>query len=367
MTASIDPNIDLIASIYEAGAMPDKWPDALKSITASCGAKGAIMICADRGFSRTTSSRGFEEAVQEFAESEFAQNNPRIGKLMEYLPHPGFITDAMIHSPDELENLPIFKNYFRPRGLEAGAATAIYGASGDGIILTMEGFEDHSNAKYSVSQLDSLRPHLARSALLSWQLSMQQAQAAVDALEIIGNPAAMLGFQGQIISTNKMFETSIGSLVLDSKERIRAADSRADPYLANSIENLLRNQSGSSLAIPDKTTGVSAAMHLLPISGVARDVFQRSAGLAILAKVESSTLPNANLLEALFDLTPSEARLARKIGQSKSLQSIASEQDISTETVRWHLKNIMQKTGQNRQSDLAILVKAQAPPKGSED
>ena len=357
-------DVDLVASIYEAGAMPEKWPDALKGIAASCGALGAILMCADRGFARKTTSRGFEGVVQDFAESEWVHSNPRIGKLMDYLPHAGFVTDAMLHSKQDLANLPIYTEFFIPRGMEAGAATAIYGASGDGIILTLEGFASHEKANSVTVYLDRLRPHLARSALLSWQLSLQQAQAAVEALEMIGNPAAMLGLRGQIIAANKLFEAAIGNSVLDFSDRIRAADKRADAHLALSIDRLLQNQSGSSLAIPDINTGLSAAMHLLPISGEALDVFQRSSGLAILAKIESSTLPNADLLEALFDLTPAEAKLARKIAASKTIKQISVEQNISVETVRWHLKNLMQKTGQSRQSDLLQLVKAQAHPKG---
>ena len=132
---------ELTASIYEAGAMPELWPTTLQSVASSCGAIGSVMICAEHGFDRSTASLAMQDPVEEFAASEFANNNPRIGRLMEYLPHPGFATDAMLHTPDELENTPIFRDYFRPRGLAAGAATAIYGASGDGIILTMEGLE----------------------------------------------------------------------------------------------------------------------------------------------------------------------------------------------------------------------------------
>ena len=356
---------ELTASIYEAGAMPELWPNTLQSVASSCGAIGSVMICAEHGFDRSTASLAMQDPVEEFAASEFANNNPRIGRLMEYLPHPGFATDAMLHTPEELEYAPIFRDYFRPRGLAAGAATAIYGASGDGIILTMEGFGSHNDANSSLPFLNDLRPHLARSAMLSWQLSLKQAEAAVEALAMVGSPAAMLGFNGQIIAANSLFEPHIGPLFLDMKARIRAADSKADPHLADAVENLLINKSGHSMAMPDMRSGAQMVMHFIPIAGKARDVFQSAAGLVVLAKVESSSLPDASLLEALFDLTPREAMLGREIAAAKAVKTIAQENNIAVETIRWHLKNLMHKTGQAKQSDLAHLIKSQTPPDSS--
>lgn len=355
-------NSDLIASIYEAGAMPEKWPETLTKVSSSFGASGAIMLCTEKGFDRKTTSKGFENIVEEFALSEWVDNNSRINKLMEYMPHSGFLSDAMLHTKDDLQDLPIYRDFLRPRGLDAAAATVIYGASGDSIILTIEGFDNHSKANESISGLDSLRPHIARSALLSWQVSMQQAQSVVEALEMIGNPAAMLGFRGQIITANTLFEKNLGNSILDFADRMRAVNSQADVYLEKSINDLVERQIGNSIAIPDTKNGISSAMHFVPVAGDARDVFQRSSGLVILAKTQSSILPNANLLEALFDLTSTEARLAQSIGQSKAIADIATEQGVSKETIRWHLKNVMQKTGQNRQVDLANLVKDQSLP-----
>lgn len=353
---------NLIASIYEASAIPEKWPEALAKVAASCAASGSIMICADRGFDRHVAATGFQHLVDEFAASEWAADNARIGNLMEVLPHPGFVTDTMLHSEDDLKKMPIFRDFFIPKGIGSGAATVIYGASNDGIILTIEGFENHAKARSSVEYLNALRPHLARASMLSWQLSMKQAQAAVDALGLIGNPAATIGKKGQVLVTNRLFDDLIDIVFSDASSRLSAKDRQADHNLKEALNELLQQGNGKSIAMPNPETGMTNAMHLLPVTGEVHDVFQGASGLIVLARSDKANLPPTDLLESLFDLTPAEAAIGRKIAASKSLREIAAEQDVSVETVRWHLKNLMMKTGTRKQSQLIMLITGQALP-----
>jgi DNA-binding CsgD family transcriptional regulator len=354
----------LLTNIYEAAAISEKWPDTLQQIAKSCDAKGSILVCAERGFDRSVTSKGLQEVVDEFAASRWASNNPRIGSLMNVLPHPGFVSDAMLQTSDDLQNLPIYKEFFIPRGLGAGAATLVYGASNDGIIVTLEGFADHQASNNAIDYLNALRPHLARAALLSWQLSMQRTQAGLDALGLIGNPAAALGNRGQLVAANDLFRDLVDDVFVDTSQRLRAKKPSSDIALDTAITELLQSGTGKSIAMTNPNTARSSAMHLVPVSGEAHDIFQNASGLVILAKSENANLPPSDLLESLFDLTPKEAAVGRKVALSKSLKTIATEQAVSVETIRWHLKNVMLKTGVNKQSELMQLITDQSPPLG---
>ena len=61
-------------------------------------------------------------------------------------------------------------------------------------------------------------------------------------------------------------------------------------------------------------------------------------------------------LRSHFGLTPSEARLALHLVAGETLRSAAAKFSISYETARTHLKNIFNKTGTCRQTQLVIVI-----------
>ena len=70
----------------------------------------------------------------------------------------------------------------------------------------------------------------------------------------------------------------------------------------------------------------------------------------------------AEQLQRLFGLTMAEADVARRYVENSDLRAIASEAGRSYETVRGHLKQVMQKLEVNRQADLVRILAASAPP-----
>jgi DNA-binding CsgD family transcriptional regulator len=91
-------------------------------------------------------------------------------------------------------------------------------------------------------------------------------------------------------------------------------------------------------------------------------VFLNAEAILVVTPVDRTRVPNAEVLQALFDLTPAEARVARGIGQGQSLTAMAAELTVSQETLRKQLKAVFGKTGLRRQAELAaLLAGAQLP------
>ena len=55
-----------------------------------------------------------------------------------------------------------------------------------------------------ITQLDSLRPHLARAAFLSARLALERLCTLASALETVGLPTAVLGPAGRLLATNEL-------------------------------------------------------------------------------------------------------------------------------------------------------------------
>lgn len=66
--------------------------------------------------------------------------------------------------------------------------------------------------------------------------------------------------------------------------------------------------------------------------------------------------PGLTLLQELFGLTNSEAKVAQAVSEALPLQAFAETQSLSLQTVRSQLKAVFAKTGVRRQVELAVLI-----------
>jgi DNA-binding CsgD family transcriptional regulator len=78
----------------------------------------------------------------------------------------------------------------------------------------------------------------------------------------------------------------------------------------------------------------------------------------VLTPVTLPQAPPVELVQSLFDLTPAEARVARGLASGKTVDDIASAGGTSANTVRTHVRGVLEKTGCNRQADIVALLTA---------
>lgn len=77
-----------------------------------------------------------------------------------------------------------------------------------------------------------------------------------------------------------------------------------------------------------------------------------------LCSAQSRPVPDVESLRMLLGLTKAEARVARLLAQGLRPEAVADELHVSAATVNFHLRNLFQKTGATRQSDLVAQVLA---------
>ena len=158
-------------------------------------------------------------------------------------------------------------------------------------------------------------------------------------------------------------------VVQDRRERVCLTDLSADVLLADAIARLgFRKSKGQSRSIPVAARDGRLPMifHVVPIRGVANDIFSQGLALLIATPVDRAAVPTAEVLQVLFDLTPAESRVARAIGEAKSLDVIALMHRVSRETVRTQLAAVLAKTGLNRQAELVALLSGKGLPKSDD-
>ncbi len=357
---------DLIGLIYEAGAMPDRWPDTLERLARQVGSRGALLFSPGNQVGRFVVSPTLDDLMADFFAGGWdAHNHTRIAEHLITHPTPTFFTDLDCHTVEEMDRLPIYTDFLRPRGAESAAGTIVRGLDGGRLALTFEGFESHAAARASVPFLNGLRPHIARAVTLSARLEEDRLATAVATLEAIGLPAAVLSGEGRLIAANALFDRLVDLIGTDGARRFQLKRPGANDLLAAALAGRQAGRGGRTIPIGLVGDAVPTALHLVPVEGTARDLFSAGATLAIVGQGGRSPDENGVFLETLFDLTAAEARLARALLGGASVPNIARAFGTSPETVRTQLKALFAKTGAKRQIDLVRLFDRLAPPAGA--
>ena len=125
---------DLIDQIYEAAVLPALWPDVLGRIAALNGADlGGVLGVEHINFRGWTASEGMKDIFAEYAASELAAANSRLARGLQ-LNHPGFVTDHVLFSPEEMDADPYYK-WARTRNTGWFCGTIVQAPQGDLIVF----------------------------------------------------------------------------------------------------------------------------------------------------------------------------------------------------------------------------------------
>ncbi|WP_088183120.1 helix-turn-helix transcriptional regulator [Sphingobium sp. Z007] len=350
----------LVDSIYEAAVMPERWENVLDALAARFHAKGGMLIRASATAQKSICSPNIRETVTAFERTPLVSQNVRVERLVARPPHPGFLTDLDLVTEEESRTLPIYTDWLIPLGAHVGAATLIHDAPQTSLLMSLEGLPGHAEARASIPALDALRPHVARSAMLSARFHFERMRSAIDALGIAGVAAAIIDVSGRLTAANSDFERNMAGLI-GARGRLllpTAATAQFDRGLGQ------LPAVGASIGL--RSSGDRfRVMHMIPVRGDARDIFTDVAAFLITVDPTRRDAPGTGLLQALFDLTPTEARIADAMAIGESIADIAHGTGTSIETVRTHLKAIFGKTGVNRQADLVAMLGKVGRPIGN--
>ncbi|MFG1301292.1 helix-turn-helix transcriptional regulator [Xanthobacter sp. V3C-3] len=350
----------LIDLIYEAAVVPEKWPHLLGRLSQRMDGSGGILFTAGSSGTAWTASPDIWPVFDEFLRDGWHAINPRPQRLGR-LNHPGFVRDSDHFTPEEIAADPVYQNFYFKRGLGWAMGTMLQVPSGDALVFSFErAFARGVVEMEHVHFFDQLRPHLARAALLGAHFGLVRAKAMAEALAQSGLPAAVLRGRGRLYATNALFDALMPGLVQDGPSRLQVSSQAADRLFAEAAASIQSGGAGRrvySIPVPADGAGrAPAILHLLPVRREAYDVLNSASALLIVTSVDRSTVPTAEVVAGLFDLTPAEARVARRIAEGATVDAIAIEHGLSRETVRTHLKQTFAKVGVTRQAELAALL-----------
>ena len=353
----------LIDRIYEAAVVPEHWPRVLDDLAGIIGGLGSLIMVTD--FNRASSwiaSDDLHQVITDWVSEGWAPRVRRTQRMIA-LRRAGFVTMEDVFSPEELAEDEEYRDFLRPRGLGSAAGSFIPMPTGEVAVYSIERRHDLPplGAK-DVARLDVLRPHLARAGTLATRLGLERARTASEAFSAIGLAAGALDSRGRLMAANGAFNVLVPQVFQDRGQGLRLSDPDAQALFAAALAAYRAGAQPAVGSIPLAGQGEAppTIVHLLPVRRAAHDVFSNLAWLVVAVPVRPNLVPGASVLQALFDLTPAEARTAEALAAGRTIAELAEALGLSRETIRVQLKGIFAKTGVRRQADLVSLLAGKA-------
>jgi DNA-binding CsgD family transcriptional regulator len=348
----------IIEGIYEAAAMPERWPRVLHQLGRTVQTPHVVLLTQrSDSWLGHKASPSFEQPALQYLATDIPPRSQTTSRLIG-ADHAGFVSEATLFTRQEWESDPYRREWCREHGFDHCAATAIGVPNGDMLVFHLQRREKEPPfARHELTVLDSFRPHLARAAMLAARWRLQRLTAATEALALIGLPAAVIDRNRKVVTANALIQSATDTMRWLPQNRVALTDPQANEMLNQALAELFQSPTAAARSFPVRIgDGTALVAHVIPTPGQARDLFDGGLAILLLTPIGAGRAPDLTLIRALYDLSPGEARVARSLTQGRTIDEIAASFGVTVATVRTQVKAVLDKTGTRRQAEVTALL-----------
>jgi hypothetical protein len=336
----------LISDIYETAVIPERWLDVFEQISVIAGAdRGYMAALTPRGERSWLATERYQQDLSDwYAEGWHLRNAwAERGNERKRL---GFFDETDIFAPGELDSIPMYRDFHRPRGGGWSAGALMQFPGGGGVCFRFERPYRQGPMDQGVREkLNRLRPHLARAAFLFTKLGLRQARSAASALQLMDIPAAVLTRNGQLLACNMAMQSRLSQVSVIAGDRIAFTNDDAQRTLSEGLERItagLADQLRGPIPIPATEEEGPAVAYLIPMRGTAQDLFGCETTL-LMIRPDDSKDTLMNLVRTRFVIDAGEAqRWARLL--AATCPRLAAALLASSENVQATLDRVLGRT-----------------------
>jgi len=267
-----------------------------------------------------------------------------------------------IVSDEALRSSVIYQQALAPAGIEYSMYFGV--ELDDGAKCAVGVMRGPKQAAFTAEDCEDLGrfiPHVSRA--VSMHGTLRRARGAVEVAQALinGVPLGMMVVhEGKVVLANSAARELLdqGDPLLRSGGRLQATTSHGDAKLEQAIREA-RNGGDKPVGVTlpaGEAEQVRVIVRRLPPSTVGMLGAREGAVALYLADSRRPVETSEEVLRRLFGLTEREATVLRALIQGDDARGIARRLDIGSETVKSHLRHIMQTIGVSRQAELIALV-----------
>lgn len=368
---------ELVAAIYDCALDPGKWPVAMEAIRKELNGELASMsLQALPSFELivnvTTNLAPPFVAIMRRAGSDFAE--PWGGEqvlLTVSLDEPAVLSRVNPSFDPATERSRYYHEFAKPQGLidilGVGLARDAHGF-GSLAFGRHERWGRFTDREVEIARL--LVPHLQRAATINRLLDRARAErdSFAGIVDALATPVVLVGIGMEVVHAN-----TAAKRMLDEGGVFRNADGILQAVAPGVSQAILAAiaaapQSGvklgrKGLGIPVRTAeGAFGSVYVLPLGHRLAGHHPGAVAGVFLTTIQAGFVPPADLAAALFDLTPSEARVFDQLATGRSLKEVAARLGVATSTAKTHMLRLHDKMGVSKRGELMRIAAALAMP-----
>ena len=371
---------ELIGLIYDAAIEPSRWPLAMEAIRTGLDFANStfnlqllpsgdvvinvtsnipppyVALMADAG-PDVVELWGGEQVMRTWPLCEpaiWTRVNPRF--------HPKTTTNRY------------YLDFAKPQGI---VDTLAVGLARDARALGSIAFGRHESAgpigEPEIEAARLLVPHLQRAATINRLLDVAALARATFAavLDTLTVPIVLASASLRIAHANPAARRLLdrGDLIHARGGVLGSVTTGASSALAAAISHADHDESAigrRGLGIPvRRPDGSSAALHVLPLRRGRAALDTGAVAAVFVAQVDTPLVAPTEVVAALFDLTPAEARVFGRIAACSTVEETADALGVERSTVKTHLLRLYAKIGVRRQAELVQVAASLAVPVGA--
>jgi DNA-binding CsgD family transcriptional regulator len=361
--------LELIRLLYGAAAGHEQWSAFLNRYAQAVRSPAAALLVQDvvNQHGNITASVGIDPYWQQLYDEHYSATNIWTVRGAHLFQPGNVVTPEQAHISDrEVMATAFYTDYLRPQDFFYSFGGII--TRDQSVTSYITSLRSKSAGTYNEAELTLLRtlmPHLQCAMRVHGRVAALEDRllAANDALDRLPWGVMVVHSDSKVTWMNRCAEAIVlrrdGLLVCSG--RLQAASNEESKRLRTTVAAAVQTSDGG--LSPGTVLAISRPSGLRPLSLLIAPLPPRSpstfggpAAVVFLSDPEEKPEPSGDVLQRLFGLTRTEARLAVALLQGKTVEEYADEFSVSLNTARTHLKRIFMKTGAARQSELMRLL-----------
>lgn len=352
--------LETIDTIYSAVQDPTLWNTALARVASALKGESIALFATTPDLSApniVALANVTPEVWKNFADY-YAGINPLMARVKQVYPGSETVFSQALITDSDLEHTEFYADFYRPNRMHHTVGMLLN--AGD-IAAAFTCQRPRSAGPFGADAdvvCQTLKPHLLRAFQLHRQMGILQASTLGLNAALAAHGHAVLGLDTSLEivlcnnSAGMILAKGDSIRVVNNRLRCRdAQDEQALQQILTGAVNLGTSGTGGAVTVrgancPSLAVAVSPFRFSVP--GYSSPI----AALVFLADPSAVPRTRAEIMRAVYGLTPAEARIADRLLVGLDVSEISEQLAVSPDTVRYHLKQIFAKTGTRRQAEL---------------
>ncbi len=355
----------LVEAIYDAALDPERWgiavsglKDAFNSIAA-----GFFVQTADQKLNGSF-FQGLDNDEMEIYGAHFASNNP-------WFTIPGLMKPGRVLTDLSLEKIHSDRRAFlKTEMYQDWCKKQVFRHSMGGSLLDRHGnllnftfFRSEQAGYYTdaeIKRYQALCRHLMKAVEINARTMglVPGAGSQEGALDCLRLGVVTLDGFGRIVFVNKYADALLKSNkgLCEKELRLKTVDHSSQKLLDQALDQALNARKSATLTLPQSAAS-GLSLCVMPVSDKRDFLGMPSRSVTIfISDPDDREVANVDCLAKRWQLSPLEAQFALQLLKGLNVKEIAVALELTYNTAQWYCKQIMQKMGVKRQSELILKL-----------